>query len=121
VANQLPAAPGPNAGQDAGKVEFESYSPRNVVLKSQAPSPSVLLLNDRFDPNWSVSVDGKSEKLLQCNYLMRGVYLSPGAHTIQFRFQPPIGWLWVSLAAITAALPLLAITLLLAPARPSTP
>jgi hypothetical protein len=29
----------------------------------------VLLLNDRFDPNWNVRVDGKLERLLRCNYI----------------------------------------------------
>ncbi len=67
----------------------------------------MLLLNDRFDPNWKVSVDGKPETLLRCNYLMRGVYLPPGAHTVEFRFQPPVGPLYVSLAAIGVGLLLL--------------
>jgi hypothetical protein len=67
----------------------------------------VLLLNDRFDPNWNVRVDGKPETLLRCNYIMRGVYLPPGAHTVEFRFQPPVGPLYVSLAAIGAGLLLL--------------
>ena len=67
----------------------------------------MLLLNDRFDPNWKVRVDGKPETLLRCNYIMRGVYLTPGAHTVEFRFQPPVGPLYVSLAAIGVGLVLL--------------
>ena len=90
--------------QNAGTVEFASYAPKHIVLKSEATAPSVLLLNDRYDPNWHVQVDGKPETLLHCNYLMRGVYLAPGAHTIEFRFQPPIGPLYVSLAAIGVGL-----------------
>jgi len=58
----------------------------------------VLLLNDRYDPNWGVFVDGKLETLLRCNYLMRGVHLGAGQHTVEFRFQPPYGTLKVSLA-----------------------
>jgi hypothetical protein len=49
------------------------------------------LLNDRFDPQWSVTVDGKTSTLLRCNYLMRGVQLEPGPHTVKFSFQIPIG------------------------------
>ena len=105
VAGGLPPAPATAGTNDnAGTVEFASYAPKDIVLKSDAPAPSVLLLNDRFDPNWKVRVDGKPETLLRCNYIMRGVYLPPGAHTVEFRFQPPLGPLYVSLAAIGVGL-----------------
>jgi uncharacterized membrane protein YfhO len=69
-------------------------------LRANAGSPSVLLLNDKYDPNWKVWVDGKPESLLRCNYLMRGVYVQPGPHTVEFRFEPPIGTFYVSLVAV---------------------
>jgi hypothetical protein len=50
-----------------------------------------------------VLVDGKPETLLRCNYLMRGVYLTPGAHAVEFVFRPQIKWLYVSLAALGMA------------------
>ena len=59
-------------------VEFTSYAPKRIVLQAKAGAPSVLLLNDRYDPNWKVSVDGKPETLLRCNYLMRGVLGAAG-------------------------------------------
>ena len=55
-------------------------------------------------PNWKVSVDGKPETLLRCNYLMRGVQVPPGEHVIEFRFDPPINTLYVSLAAVALGL-----------------
>ena len=108
VADALPKPPTPSGtGQDAGRVQFASYAPKDIVLKAEARTPAVLLLNDRFDENWHVSVDGKPEKVLRCNYLMRGVYLQPGSHTVEFRFAPPIGTLYVSLAAVGVAVLLL--------------
>jgi uncharacterized membrane protein YfhO len=90
-------------------VEFTSYAPKRIVLQAQANSPAVLLLNDRHDPNWRVSADGKPEKLLRCNYLMRGVFLQPGTHTVEFRFAPPVHALYVSLAAVMVGLLLLGV------------
>jgi hypothetical protein len=108
VAGGVPAAqPVVGTNENAGTVEFGSYAPKDIVLRSDARSPSVLLLNDRFDPNWNVTVDGKRETLLRCNYIMRGVYLSPGAHTVEFRFQPPLGPLCLTLATIGVGLLLL--------------
>ena len=95
-----PALPAIGTNDNPGTVEFSSYSPKDIVLRAQAPAPSLLLLNDRFDPNWKVRVDGKPAPLLRCNYVMRGVYLQPGAHTVEFRFQPMLWPLYVSLAAM---------------------
>jgi hypothetical protein len=84
----------------AGTVEFAGYAPTDLKLKATASAPSVLLLNDRYEPNWHAFVDDTPAPLLRCNYLMRGLYLTPGAHTIEFRFQPPENMFYVSLSAI---------------------
>ena len=102
AAAPLPTESGTARG--SGSVEFTSYAPKDLVLKAQAAAPSVLLLNDRFEPNWNAIVDGVPAPILRCNYLMRGLYLKPGTHTIEFRFQPPCKLLWVSLAADGIAL-----------------
>jgi hypothetical protein len=90
--------------QNTGSVEFASYAPKHIVLKAKAETPSILLLNDKYDSNWQVRVDGKREPLLHANYLMRGVYLQPGDHTVAFDFKPSIVPLFVSLAAIAGNL-----------------
>ncbi len=95
------------ANQDDGTVEFAGYAPKDIVLESHAAAPSLLLLNDRFDPDWKVQVDGKPETLVRCNFIMRGVFLASGAHTVEFRYQPPIGSLYVSLTAIGLSVVLL--------------
>ena len=88
----------------SGTVDFVSYAPKDIVLKADASTASVLLLNDHFDPDWKVFVDGSPEKLLRCNFLMRGVYLVPGTHVVEFKFLPPIGLLYVAVTAVALAL-----------------
>ena len=101
VSTPLPASPTINTtNENSGTVEFKSYAPKDLVFNARAESPSVLLLNDKYDPNWHVLVDGKPEPLLRCNFIMRGVYLTPGVHTVEFKFSLPLGLLYVSLSAI---------------------
>ncbi len=88
----------------SGTVDYVSYTPKHIVLKADAAAPSVLLLNDRFDSNWKVFVDGQPAQLLRCNYLMRGVHVEPGAHSIEFKFLPPFGLLFASMTAVVLAL-----------------
>jgi uncharacterized membrane protein YfhO len=61
-------------------------------------------LNDKWDPNWVVTVDGQPQPLLRCNYIMRGVFLPPGAHTVQFGFTQPNKPLYITLAAYAAGI-----------------
>ena len=92
-------------------VDFVSYAPKDIVLKANPSTPSVLLLTDHFDPDWKVFVDGSPEKLLRCNFLLRGVYLVPGTHVVEFKFLPPVGLLYVAVTAV--ALGLLALGILM--------
>jgi hypothetical protein len=96
--------PGGTDGTNVGSVVYKAYAPKHIQLSAKAPQPSILLLNDRFDPNWKVTVDGKPEQLLRCNYIMRGVVVPPGEHLVEFNFQPPINGLYVSLATWAAGL-----------------
>ena len=123
VSTPLPTAPVVNAtNENSGLVEFKRYvpddpvfsgkrnglwkqsgycyAPKDVMFDAKATPPSVLLLNDKFDPHWQVFVDGKPAELLRCNFIMRGVYLTPGAHLVEFKFTLPNKPLYVSLAAI---------------------
>ncbi len=89
-----------STNQNSGTVDFKSYAPKDIVFDANCDTASVLLLNDKFDPDWHVTVDGKPAELLRCNFIMRGVYLMPGAHTVEFRFSVPNRPLYVSVAAV---------------------
>jgi hypothetical protein len=105
VAGNTPAAPPAEArGKKAGTVEFTSYAPKRFTLKAKVESPAVLLINDRYDPQWKVWVDGQPAELLRCNYVMRGVALQPGEHTVELRYLVDLTSLYVSLGGIAFSL-----------------
>jgi hypothetical protein len=95
------------AAQAEGKVEWARYGSREVELRTSAATSTVLLLNDKFDPGWKVWVDGQPAPLLRCNFIMRGVQLPPGNHTLTLRFRPRSIALYVSFGALGVGLLLL--------------
>jgi hypothetical protein len=107
VSEPLPAPGDAAAATPAGTVRYESYEPRHVVFQVHAERPAVLRLNDKFDVDWHARVDGRPVPVLRCNYVVRGVYLEPGEHRVEFHHQPPLGPLYVSLAGVAAAVALL--------------
>ena len=100
IANDTPVPQKPAQPEaDAGTVTITDYQPRDVTLQADAKTPAVLLLNDRTGDYWKVWVDQKPAGILRCNYIMRGVFVPPGRHTIEFRFRAPLQWLYVSVSA----------------------
>jgi hypothetical protein len=118
MAEPPPVPPATNGA--AGEVAFESYAPKRIVLRARAEQPAVLLLNDKYDPNWRVLVDGRPAPLLRANFIMRAVTMPAGEHTVEFRFEPTVTYLYVSLAAIALGVLLLGL-MLLSPGRATTP
>jgi hypothetical protein len=106
IAEPIPAPSVDTSTQPAGTAAYRSYAPKEFVIETDARTPCVLLVNDRHDPNWRVFVDGKEEPLLRANFIMRGVYLTPGKHEVEFRFDPPTGTLWLSAISMMGGLAL---------------
>ena len=103
-----PETPVPQAASppdtDPGTVAITDYRPKYVRLQASARTPAILLLNDRISPDWQLFVDEKPAPILRCNYIMRGVLLSPGDHTVEFRFRPTLVPLYITLCAWAAGL-----------------
>jgi hypothetical protein len=98
VAKDTPVAAKPTDTADAGSAKIEDYHPKYIKVRVNANVGSVLLLNEHWSPHWQVLVDNKEIPLLQCNYLMKGVYVDKGQHIVEFKFRPPQGSLYVTLA-----------------------
>lgn len=73
----------------ADDIRFDPGStPTHRGYRVIAHRDCVLLVNDKYDPGWSVTVDGNPATLLRCNYLMRGVKLSgKRMHWVYFTFR----------------------------------
>jgi hypothetical protein len=103
----LALSPGPfvpSGTNNPGTATITTYKPRLVEVSADVKTPALLVLFDRYDPLWTVTVDGKKENLIRADYIFRGVYLQPGKHTVQFTFRTSLRGLYVSLAAIVAGI-----------------
>jgi hypothetical protein len=82
-----------------GTVEYMSYVPKRFKLRTSSAAPSVLLVNDHYDPDWRVTVDGKPEKLLRANFLMRAVQVPAGEHMVEWHYRPDLKVAYISWSA----------------------
>ncbi len=104
IVNEEILPPTQTATGSAGTVKYESYAPKRIVQKTSSTIPSLMLMNDRHHPDWHVTIDGKPAKLLRCNFVVRGLQIPAGEHTVLWEFKPSLKVFWISCSAVALAL-----------------
>jgi hypothetical protein len=89
--DELPAfanPPGP------AELRFRRTSPEHFIIDvaAKGPNPSFVAVNQTWDPNWRVAVDGKPARLLRTDLALSGLVVDPGVHRVEFEYRDA----WVS-------------------------
>ena len=71
-----------------GEARIVEEIPEHVVVQTEAAMPAYLVLADTYDPGWSATVDGQLRPIWPAYIAFRAVYLTPGPHTVIFRYRP---------------------------------
>jgi Bacterial membrane protein YfhO len=107
---RLPGVPVTDAAgrgaRPAGTARILSYEPERVVVRAAADRDGVLVLGDTYFPGWKATVDGRSAPVTQVDYVLRGVHVGPGTHTVEFSYEPlswRIGWIVSLVSALGLA------------------
>jgi uncharacterized membrane protein YfhO len=87
------------------------HDPGRVSIRSLAAAHRFLVLSDNFVAGWRATVDGQPAAIVRANLAFQGVAVSPGAHDVEFVYDPPavrVGlWLtiitWAALLAFIAS------------------
>lgn len=92
-------------GEPYGDVQLVEYGSTSVTV-SASTDGGYLVLTDASYPGWKAFVDGQEQPIYRADYLFRAVQLPPGAHTVEFRYEPATFTLGVriSLGALVLAL-----------------
>ncbi len=96
-----PDLPETSARAAVGGARVLASSPDEVQLELEATRPALVILSDRFDPGWSVEVDGLPGTVLRADGIFRAVEVTAGKHQVQFRYRAPgrAGW-WITAATL---------------------
>lgn len=94
----VPDAPADTSVAAQSATAIEDLTPNRVRITASVSAPSYLVLDDFYQRDWSVSVDGRSTDLLIANALFRAVALDPGEHVVEFHYSPP---LYLAAAAVS--------------------
>ena len=67
-------------------VELKTYTPTEIVIEANAYAGGFVLVNDQYDSDWKVKVNGKPTELLRADYILRAVAIPAGSSTITMRY-----------------------------------
>jgi hypothetical protein len=88
-----PGVPEGVGSAGAGEAEISDYEDERVEVEVDADRAALLVLTDSWAPGWKAKVDGRDAEVQRVDYLIRGVAVPAGEHTVELRYEPAT-WRW---------------------------
>ncbi len=88
----------------AGTVQWLRDEPEQLALRVSAPEGGWLVLADAPFPGWQATVDGAPAAWHPANVINRALWLPPGEHLVEWRYQTPGLAMGAALSALGAIL-----------------
>ncbi|MFC1504603.1 YfhO family protein, partial [Spirochaetota bacterium] len=89
--------------------DITEYKQTKITIRTTLQDKGMLVLADHFDIGWNVYIDNKKSSIVRANYLMRGVFLDSGEHTVIFKYEPSMATYTISLIGLFILLILICI------------
>ncbi|MBA3648346.1 MAG: YfhO family protein [Chitinophagales bacterium] len=92
-------------------IVLEKYEPNDLIYKSTSSKDRVAVFSEiYYQPGWNAYLDGKKTDHFRCNYILRGMRIPGGSHTIEFKFEPASYYVGEKVAYASSVLVLLLLT-----------
>lgn len=97
-----------------GSLLLESYAPNALKYSFESSAPQIAVFSEiYYAKGWNAYIDGNSSPHFRCNYVLRGMKIPAGKHSIEFRFEPKVYEQTEIISYASSSLILLLVALLL--------
>ena len=76
------------------------YAPDRLVIETNADKRAALVVSEMNYPGWEATIDGQPAETYTANYLLRGMIVPEGKHTVEMRYSAPAAKLGGILSAL---------------------
>ncbi len=74
-----------------GEVELVKYKPNNLVYRTTSAEGGLCVFSEiYYDKGWKAYIDGREAEYIRVDWLLRGMVVPAGDHTIEWRFRAPM-------------------------------
>ena len=77
-----------SASQELVEAKIALSLPNKIVTEVDLPAPALLILSEMWYPGWVAYDNGEPATILRTNYLLRGVWLDAGHHSVAWLYRP---------------------------------
>ena len=72
-------------------IQLTSYKPNHLKYVSNNSNEGFAVFSEMYYKNgWKATIDGKEVGIFNVNYVLRGLQIPAGKHTIEFKFEPDV-------------------------------
>ncbi|MEO8087651.1 MAG: YfhO family protein [Bacteroidota bacterium] len=94
----------------SASIKLESFKLNDLVYKSNSSVPQVAVFSEiYYDKGWNAYVDGQKSDYCRANYVLRGMKIPAGSHTIEWKFEPEVYVTGEKISLVSSALLILLI------------
>ncbi len=81
-------------------VSVREEAPTRTVIEASLRRPGLVVLANRFDPGWRLTIDGQPATIHRANLSMRAAAVEGGSHTLVFTYRPASARLGAGLSMV---------------------
>jgi len=78
--------PAAGASKTSDHVDLKTYTPTEIEIEAQTSRSGFILINDQYDADWRVQVNGQTVPLLRADYILRAVAVPAGESKITMHY-----------------------------------
>ncbi|WP_295337075.1 YfhO family protein [Flavobacterium sp.] len=90
-------------------IKLEEHLPNVVKYTSNNANDGFAVFSENFYKGWKATIDGKETEIYRVNYVLRGLAIPKGKHTIEFKFEPQVVKTGSTIALVSSILMILVI------------
>jgi len=77
------------AGNPQDRITLDDYLPNKLTYSSSSSNERLAVFSEIFyEKGWKATIDGQEADIIRVDYLLRGLVIPAGEHTIVFEFRP---------------------------------
>ncbi len=69
-------------------IRLTSFDNDKIIYSSNSTGNNAAIFSEVYYKDWKAYIDGREVPIFRANYVLRGIVVPPGVHTIEFRFEP---------------------------------
>lgn len=94
--------------ENSGSIKLVEYRPDYLKYESSSINNGFAVFSEVYYPvGWNATIDGNPTEIKRVNYILRGLDIPEGEHTVEFKFEPASYYLGNSITLIGSILTLI--------------